>query len=1265
MKELPNYLLSLISSFHIESAIQQLHSQQKKKGQKIVKLHHGSGTDSYLSDMIISSIKQKFQYSTISNEQLNRILEIFSNSKDEKEIEYMISLFKNLVEDNITNYDDVCFQLVNISKFVLLESPLLNYLNELIEITTVQTKSKIFEDLIVFSTNDQIQNQKIYKNISDTLFRLIFTTNEPLNFVSGYLLMKDLFEMKNPNIYLTQLISYFKSRKESISRLMSTNSDVGNIYSFSNFIAKQKEIVLKNGIEIIKSEIPKKNTSEWNTRVQLLVLLFSQRAPSTLFQFLFSNFEKKIHEYFTIEMLNEAISKRISDLIEESNLSDEETLKEKWLIFSDTVYSVLERHYKTSGLNIKEVMFDGDFMTVEKYIALHRNGIKTSHLLAFLLQISPTYAWKEMIVQYCEFEDPRFLKLIYDISLSNKEDSSVQLALHFLEKRLVIYGFNVKNFGIDFKNEIGMQYEKSYPGFMKSFSPFNLTDEDLKKISIISTFLTDISKSIAGNLISQKESSKNLDNQEIINLPNSKLNFHSMMKPLSLDLIKALSVHARHKRLFDLIEKILYSSDEKFKSISTGVHLFETYVKILYVSPLFFFQTLNENPITILNYLENADSFESNSIIFCDLINHRLIHFFKFNECDIFITTIFALIQKNTKKKLQILLENIGIKILDHIISVESFEKLIQNFQTSFHCFTVNLRIHFVYTLCRLYKIRKYPQQNLWNDNLNQLLNIFSTFKDCLKISIPKSTLEFFHDDLNLDFFKEFKVDPSSRELNLKTVQAEFQQNKFEFDRPDTLQVQISNFCKQSQKNILVFIFYFYFELKQANQSTDFFDLFYSKCRIILLQFQFNSFSLLFSNLLSFVELNYKNSLEIASKYLSELIWKYDIIPFEVLISNLILLDNEIHIDLLEYFLLKDEEFKSRYQCFMDLNFKQDWWNLDSDDIRNRCVYHKKFPDSWGIEPSYFSSVILRSIPYFNMMIRRLIELKKDDFLSKFLAEYSGLFKYHEYYLTFVSDLFLFYNDGINQKIKKKLLKIGTSNDLVLSSRMKEFINQHKINTLNVEENYFFDEVSKLSKFIPTSKNFKNSVKFEMIFKEFNSEFDLNFHSLMIELISIPSLTIKELTKKLLQTLRKNVTFDYVHTLVLLLSSFPEESYDEILNFSSEFLENEKIFSFLKYSLEDQENEFIRTEINLMISFFHCLFNYGNSTLIWKFINHLENINIKTIEQQYFLCRIFAPFSYKYSSIKQKNHKFIDLVTFFFYNFNNNSTDDHKFSQKF
>jgi hypothetical protein len=159
---------------------------------------------------------------------------------------------------------------------------------------------------------------------------------------------------------------------------------------------------------------------------------------------------------------------------------------------------------------------------------------------------------KQMISQDAENEDPRFLKLIYDISLNIKDDS-VQLILHFLDKRLFIYGLNVKDYGVDFQSESGTLYEQWYPQFIKSFNAFEVSDEELKRISILSTFLTDISKNIAHNLIISPKDNK-LENETVLSLPNSKLGYHVAMKPLSLNLIKSLSVHSRNKFVFKRIK---------------------------------------------------------------------------------------------------------------------------------------------------------------------------------------------------------------------------------------------------------------------------------------------------------------------------------------------------------------------------------------------------------------------------------------------------------------------------------------------------------------------------------------------------------------------------------------------------------------------------------------------------------------------------------------------------------------------------------------
>jgi hypothetical protein len=266
------------------------------------------------------------------------------------------------------------------------------------------------------------------------------------------------------------------------------------------------------------------------------------------------------------------------------------------------------------------------------------------------------------------------------------------------------------------------------------------------------------------------------------------------------------------------------------------------------------------------------------------------------------------------------------------------------------------------------------------------------------------------------------------------------------------------------------------------------------------------------------------------------------------------------------------------------------------------------------------------------MMIQRLIEMKNyDEFIVNFLEMYSDLYRYHDYPLTWISNILLTSNDDIHQSVKDKLLKVATSCGLVS-------------NQLKLDGDYFYQNIKNLSKWIPNAKNYQNSVVYSTIFNEFNSQFDLMFHSLIIEILCQP-LNVSEIVKKLMETLLTcNVSFDYIHTLSLVLFSLGNQSLSEIFNFSKKFLGNEKKISLLHLSLEENQMNCISGELNIMMSFFHCLLSYGSSECIWGFISMLQVVEISSIEQLYVLCKIFAPYLKKYSSITKNKTKLVEMV---------------------
>jgi hypothetical protein len=77
---------------------------------------------------------------------------------------------------------------LNLSKFLVVNNDFLDILKEFMESCSQESKMKIFNSLIEVSmVENQIQNQKIYKEYSEILFTLIFNPFDSLNFISCFL----------------------------------------------------------------------------------------------------------------------------------------------------------------------------------------------------------------------------------------------------------------------------------------------------------------------------------------------------------------------------------------------------------------------------------------------------------------------------------------------------------------------------------------------------------------------------------------------------------------------------------------------------------------------------------------------------------------------------------------------------------------------------------------------------------------------------------------------------------------------------------------------------------------------------------------------------------------------------------------------------------------------------------------------------------------------------------------------------------------------
>jgi hypothetical protein len=77
--------------------------------------------------------------------------------------------------------------------------------------------------------------------------------------------------------------------------------------------------------------------------------------------------------------------------------------------------------------------------------------------------------------------------------------------------------------------------------------------------------------------------------------------------------------------------------------------------------------------------------------------------------------------------------------------------------------------------------------------------------------------------------------------------------------------------------------------------------------------------------------------------------------------------------------------------------------------------------------PIYFTNVVLRFIPYFDVIISRLIEHNQSQLLARILDTHGHLFQYHHYPLSYLCNLFLYHypSPTLHEPyIKKRVLRL-------------------------------------------------------------------------------------------------------------------------------------------------------------------------------------------------------------------------------------------------
>ncbi|EFC48231.1 predicted protein [Naegleria gruberi] len=444
------------------------------------------------------------------------------------------------------------------------------------------------------------------------------------------------------------------------------------------------------------------------------------------------------------------------------------------------------------------------------------------------------------------------------------------------------------------------------------------------------------------------------------------------------------------------------------------------------------------------------------------------------------------------------------------------------------------------------------------------------------------------------------------------------------------------------------------------------------------------------------------------SSTLTKLIWEFEFLPLETVCLALIdraknedpNLSNKPTEDSTEkkaiehkyahnilLLIITDNQFSKRVDLFLDLNRNPNLFDVN-DNFTAHHKYHSQYPEGFGAmktddflnaNPSYYNNICLRMIPILDLICRRLCELNLFDFLRQILDKYGGLFAYHDYPMTFVKELLLYYVD-LPIEIKEMLFTIICKNEKYLLSDMdasfsavakshfgisvddsnfikktgKTYIDQ------TFDLHYFLTLITNISEVLPTIQEPRANHTYinpKHIFYEFSNTFELRLNAGIIEVMCLP-LTLQEIISKLVDCLIQNTSvcpphqlFKCSYTTGLFLASLPNYSTPTSPSVS------DCLFAILMHFLHanphpllvnDLENthemgKVVKTPSECLLCILQTfLYSSGHESFISlrKFLakaRKSQTSKLETREQFYMVCRLLAPFIPKLHSDKWTN----------------------------
>ncbi|KAI8328625.1 mediator complex subunit 23-domain-containing protein [Chlamydoabsidia padenii] len=232
------------------------------------------------------------------------------------------------------------------------------------------------------------------------------------------------------------------------------------------------------------------------------------------------------------------------------------------------------------------------------------------------------------------------------------------------------------------------------------------------------------------------------------------------------------------------------------------------------------------------------------------------------------------------------------------------------------------------------------------------------------------------------------------------------------------------------------------------------------------------------------------NSLNLAFQLLDTMIWKHQWVNLNDVILALLNGNStgdraQRSFDFIRHLLLQSPEFDQRIAKWDSLNFSHRSWT-EEDNHDKLMAYHKTYPEYYEFEafsannnnnndeldpplqtpmPIYHTNLIVDFVTCMESIIAHLIEHNQHHLLADILDKYGHLFCYHQYPLSFVCNVLLYYHEALKNHplLVKRIARLLDFDQYDIAPEAVAYALEDSVVTSAFNSSYFDRIVYKLS----------------------------------------------------------------------------------------------------------------------------------------------------------------------------------------------------------